>query len=555
MSDHSSQDHSGGANLVTADQIRKRLTYLRFTESEARTLKSLQSWADSISKKFVTEFYDVQLAEPELQQIMLNAGSSRAALEVAQARYMVSLFSGYPDPTYVRQRAIVGQIHARIGVTPEWYLSSISLYHTYLLPKVKSHLRLSPGKGAKAVNALHKLLSFDEALVMDTYIQGLIDQQRELIDQVVDAATGVARTSDMLGTATDQVGQATQGIAAASQELARGAADQADAVQTSSAGMVELSTAISQIAEGSQRQAEGIQTAQGIVNQVASAAAEVASNAQRASDGARTSDEAARKGGDMVTQTIAGMGRIGSSVEELSGKVASLGERSAEIGNIIEVIDDIAAQTNLLALNAAIEAARAGDQGRGFAVVADEVRTLAERVSSATKEIAILIEAVQSGVQDSIQAAETGTKESEQGAELARQAGESLETILESVGAVASQVEQITAAAEEVSASTDEMVSAINEVSEVVQENTAATEQMTASASEVSTSMEGITAITEQNSASAQELSASVEEVNAQVDEVVSATKDLEALSGKLQAAMETANSGQTGDQSQQRAA
>jgi methyl-accepting chemotaxis protein len=100
-----------------------------------------------------------------------------------------------------------------------------------------------------------------------------------------------------------------------------------------------------------------------------------------------------------------------------------LGEHSQQIGEIIQVIDDIAEQTNLLALNAAIEAARAGEHGKGFAVVADEVRKLAERSSKATKEIAELITNIQKLTAGAVKAMEEGTGEVEQGVSLAVDAG------------------------------------------------------------------------------------------------------------------------------------
>ncbi|HJO83332.1 MAG TPA: methyl-accepting chemotaxis protein [SAR202 cluster bacterium] len=112
------------------------------------------------------------------------------------------------------------------------------------------------------------------------------------------------------------------------------------------------------------------------------------------------------------------------------------------------MIDDIAAQTNLLALNAAIEAARAGEQGRGFAVVADEVRGLAERVTQATNEIAALIEAIQKGVNQSVNAVDEGTKQVSEGVAQAEHARDSLKDILSAVGDVADQIGQISASAQ-----------------------------------------------------------------------------------------------------------
>jgi len=169
----------------------------------------------------------------------------------------------------------------------------------------------------------------------------------------------------------------------------------------------------------------------------------------------------------MMRDTIEGIRSIERAVGSVSATVSELGTQSAEIGKLIGVIDEIADQTNLLALNAAIEAARAGDQGRGFAVVADEVRQLAERVTGATKEIAGLIEVVQTGVQDSMKATGEGTQQVPEGVERAEKAAGALQQIIDSVTEVTGQIEQISAGAEQVSASGDEMVSTVESVESV----------------------------------------------------------------------------------------
>ena len=109
------------------------------------------------------------------------------------------------------------------------------------------------------------------------------------------------------------------------------------------------------------------------------------------------------------------MQRIRGEVQAISKKIKSLGDRSLEISEIVNTIEDIASQTNLLALNAAIEAAGAGEAGLRFAVVADEVRKLAERSAKATKDIATLIKNVQAETQEAIVVMEQGTQEVESG--------------------------------------------------------------------------------------------------------------------------------------------
>ncbi len=154
---------------------------------------------------------------------------------------------------------------------------------------------------------------------------------------------------------------------------------------------------------------------------------------QMAADAAHRTSLAGTKGAEVVKTSIEGMHRIRETVQETARRVKLLGENSTEIGEIIEVISDIANRTNLLALNAAIEAARAGDAGRGFAVVADEVRMLAERSSQAARDIAVLIESIQAGTSEVMMAMQHGTEEVEEGTRMVDETGDALTEILENV--------------------------------------------------------------------------------------------------------------------------
>ncbi|NQW19543.1 MAG: type IV pili methyl-accepting chemotaxis transducer N-terminal domain-containing protein [Chloroflexi bacterium] len=355
----------------------------------------------------------------------------------------------------------------------------------------------------------------------------LIDGVRETADSVNEAATEMAE-------AAEQAGEATQGIASTSQQVASGAQEQAAGIQSSVELINDLTAGLDKINAGSVEQTESVEKAKIIVGDVASATDTVASNAAEATAGSKAANEAADNGLAIVKQTVEGMERISGAVNSVSEQVTGLGEQSAEIGKIVAVIDDIAAQTNLLALNAAIEAARAGEQGRGFAVVADEVRQLAERVTGATSEIAGLIEGVQKGVQQSIKATEAGSQEVEQGSDLAKQAGEALETIIDSVAAVSDQIDAMAKSAQDVKSLSDQMVSNVESVESVANRNATSAAEMGENANKVRAAMDSVAATTEESSASAEEASASTEELSAQVEEVVASSSTLKDLASAL---------------------
>jgi methyl-accepting chemotaxis protein len=359
---------------------------------------------------------------------------------------------------------------------------------------------------------------------------------REAVGQINESASNLAGASGQLASAANQAGQATNQINVTVQQVAKGTADQAASVNLTASSVDQMGKAIDGVAKGAQEQSQAIARASEVTAQINSAIQQVASNAAAVTRDSAAAANAARSGTATVEETLQGMQSIKAKVGASAEKVEEMGRRSQEIGAIVETIEDIASQTNLLALNAAIEAARAGEHGKGFAVVADEVRKLAERSSSATKEIGELIRGIQKTVADAVKAMEEGSKEVEGGVLSANKAGAALEDILKAAEAVNLQAIQAGEAAGQMNASAEELVSAVDTVSAVVEENTAATEEMAANSTEVTQAIESIASVSEENSAAIEEVSASTEEMSAQVEEVTASAASLAELAQQLQA-------------------
>ena len=201
-------------------------------------------------------------------------------------------------------------------------------------------------------------------------------------------------------------------------------------------------------------------------------------NADEAARAARESAEAstdAQNGGVVVTSTIQGITTIAGVVAKSASTIEALGKSSEQIGEIVQVIEEIADQTNLLALNAAIEAARAGEQGRGFAVVADEVRKLAERTQKATKEIGTTIRVIQSDTNEAVRAMHEGTREMERGKTSAAQAAEALERIINRTSNVAEIISSMADSSKEQTATSGNIVKNVENISAVTEAATSST--------------------------------------------------------------------------------
>jgi methyl-accepting chemotaxis protein len=204
--------------------------------------------------------------------------------------------------------------------------------------------------------------------------------------------------------------------------------------------------------------------------------------AQKTADVVTSSNNASSmsdEGQQTVNKAVLGIQQVAVTVSESAQLMVALGRRSEQIGQIIQVIKDIAEQTNLLALNAAIEAARAGEQGRGFAVVADEVRKLAERTANATSEISEMISAIQTETANAASTMEKGSNQVSEGVALANQAGKSLHNINNSVNHVVAMLEQISVSTLSLCESTSDASKRVEQIAEMARENTSTIDETT----------------------------------------------------------------------------
>ncbi len=240
----------------------------------------------------------------------------------------------------------------------------------------------------------------------------------------------------------------------------------------------EIGATSAQMATGAEEQMSQTGDVAAAVQEMTAAIVENSQNAMRSADIASEASSKASEGSDAMQATLEGMEEIVTSTGKAGEIVESLSSRADQIGDIIQVINDIADQTNLLALNAAIEAARAGEQGRGFAVVADEVRKLAERTTKATGEISETIEAIQSDTREASKSMEAACSVVNRGKEMAIKTEEVLKKIIESVSKAMDMIREIAVASEQMSSGAEEISKNVEAISRVTQESTAGSEQM-----------------------------------------------------------------------------
>ncbi|WP_378955218.1 methyl-accepting chemotaxis protein [Pelosinus sp. sgz500959] len=274
-------------------------------------------------------------------------------------------------------------------------------------------------------------------------------------------------------------------VAASSEELMAGS-------EQSSRAADQVANSITVVATDTDRQLAATSEATVIVSQMSSNIKQIAEQANIVSAASDQTAHTAKDGGKAIDTAIAQMIHIEKAVVSSGQVVAVLGERSKEIGQIIDTIAGIASQTNLLALNAAIEAARAGEQGRGFAVVAEEVRKLAEQSQSAAKQIATLISDIQIETARAVEGMNNGTQEVRIGTEVVNNAGQAFHNITISVEQMSGQIRQISGAIQQIASGSQKIVTTVQDINRIGTDTALETQTVSAATQEQSASMEEI---------------------------------------------------------------
>lgn len=491
--------------MTAPTSLTDRLSFMKMDETTSDHIRALRPLILRELPAALDQFYDQVRSCPETRSFFPGEAQIQGA-KGKQFGHWDLISKGDFSEDYVRAVTSIGQVHARIGLEPRWYIGGYALVFEALVARIVaakwpthapasgrtglSRIFTRPRKGEDVsaataskdtasqgtasqvgaeLGALAKAMFLDMDYAISVYLEAaeaarekaerevLAKERASVVERLGNAMAMLAQgdlTYRMPDDLPGEYGQLRDDFNAAIAKLEATMQTVLTTTQAIRSNVREVTQASNNLAERTEEQAASLEETAATTEQLAASVKANAQSSVRAEQVTGQATAIAEEGGSIVGQAIAAMARI----EGASGKIA----------DITSVIDGIAFQTNLLALNAAVEAARAGEAGKGFAVVASEVRTLAQRSGEASKEINELIGASKAEVS--------------QGVALVRSAGDALEKIVAASRQAATTVSGISSASAEQAHGIDEISQTVAHMDQATQENAALAEESAASA-------------------------------------------------------------------------
>lgn len=303
---------------------------------------------------------------------------------------------------------------------------------------------------------------------MTQSLRGMAGVARQIADGDLRVKIDPQSDNDVLGNAFATMVQNLQGLTV---QITQG-------VNILGSSASEISTSTTQLAASASETATAVTETTTTVEEVRQTAQVASQKANSVSESAQKAAQISQSGKKSADESIQGMQRIRQEMEAIADSMVRLSEQTQAIGQIIAMVEDLAAQSNLLAVNASIEAAKAGEQGKGFAVVAQEVRSLAEQSKQATNQVRTILSDIQKATGAAVMATEQGSKAVEAGVKQSGQAGQSIQTLANGVSEAAQAATLIAASSQQQLVGVDQVASAMESIKQASTQNVASARQL-----------------------------------------------------------------------------
>lgn len=442
---------------ASIDDISTKLDSFSLTEKDFAHFPAIARTIKHLGPRVLDRFYDKVRAD-RVRSSFFTSSQAMDRARSKQLEHWTDLFSGRVDQTYLARAERIGQVHARIGLAPAFYIGAYAsiLAEVIELELTRSFAGILVKAKARKLASLVKMALLDVELATSAYLKAQDHSREVTLSSLSDALETVSQgdLTTRLDELPKEFGQIQTDFAAMCECIAQTMGGVAASSEQIRVGASEIRAASDDLSERTESQAAALEESAAALDQLTSGVHKSAQGAGEVNRSVREAEGEAREGGKVVEEAVEAMDGIQKSAQE--------------IGSFVNVIDSIAFQTNLLALNAGVEAARAGDAGKGFAVVANEVRALAQRSAEAAQNIKDLIGSSEQQVQ--------------RGVALVGRTGEVFRRIVEKVSGVTTLAAQISELSQTQAGQLSQVNSAVGDMDRMTQQNAAMVEETTAAA-------------------------------------------------------------------------